>query len=140
MQTPEWTAQKEVAAANRRFYQAFERLDLPAMREVWLDHSEARCVHPGSEMIVGTGRVLASWAALFGGTECIRFDLTDLSVQIMGEAACVCGIEEIRIAGQAGERTSSAAVTNLFVRHAGEWKLLLHHASPITRRFFPEAL
>jgi ketosteroid isomerase-like protein len=139
VQTPEWTAQKEVAAANRRFYQAFERHDLPAMRAVWLDHAEARCVHPGGEMIVGTGRVLASWAAIFAGSERIRFDLTDLSVQVMGESACVCGIEEIRIRGEEGERASSAAVTNLFVRQEGDWKLLLHHASPITRRFFPEA-
>ena len=140
MNSAEWSSKKEVAAANRRFYQAFERQDLEAMRTAWLDHPEVRCVHPGSEMIVGTGRVLASWAAVIRGSQGIRFDLTDLSVQVSGDSAWVCGIEEIRVQSQEGERLSSAAVTNLFVRSGGEWKLLLHHASPISRRIFPEAV
>ena len=136
MQDAPYNAAKEAARANREFYRAFERLDLAAMRAVWLDDDSIQCVHPASERLVGRERVLGSWAAIFKATDAIHFELEDLSIEIVGEFAWASAIERIR-PGTASEPVSEAVATNLFVRRGGEWKLLLHHASPIARRFFP---
>ena len=136
MQDAPYDSAKAAARANREFYRAFERLDLAAMRAVWLDDDSIQCVHPASERLVGRERVLGSWAAIFKATDAIHFELQDLSIEIVGEFAWASAIERIR-PGNASEPISEAVATNLFVRRGGEWKLLLHHASPIARRFFP---
>lgn len=132
----DYNSSKEAARANREFYRAFEKLDLEAMRAVWLDEDTIQCVHPAGERLVGRERVLGSWKAIFMGTEKIRFELQDLTIEIVGDFAWASAIERIR-PGDAAEPLSEAVATNLFVRRDNHWKLLLHHASPIARRFFP---
>jgi ketosteroid isomerase-like protein len=135
MQAP-YDAAKEAARANREFYRAFERLDLDAMRAVWLDDDSIQCVHPASERLVGRERVLGSWAAIFAATDEIHFELADLALEIAGDFAWASAIERIR-PGKADGPITEAVATNLFVRRGDAWKLVLHHASPIARRFFP---
>ena len=136
MEDAHYSAAKQAARANREFYRAFERLDIEAMRAVWLDDDSIQCVHPASERLVGRERVLGSWAAIFTATDAIRFELEDLTIESVGDFAWASAIERIR-PGSSGEPLSEAVATNLFVRRAGVWKLQLHHASPIARRFFP---
>lgn len=132
----DYDSSKEAARANREFYRAFERLDLEAMRAAWLDDDTIQCVHPAGERLVGRERVLGSWKAIFQSTDKIRFELADLTIEIVGEFAWASAIERIR-PGDASEPVSEAVATNLFVRRDNAWKLVLHHASPIARRFFP---
>ena len=136
MEDAQYNASKEAARANREFYRAFEHLDIDAMRAVWLDDDSIQCVHPASERLVGRERVLGSWDAIFKATEAIHFELQDLTIEIVGDFAWASAIERIR-PGKPGEPISEAVATNLFVRREAGWKLLLHHASPIARRFFP---
>jgi ketosteroid isomerase-like protein len=139
---PHYQPRKELARANRGFYQCFEKLDLAAMGALWLDEAgegaKVRCVHPGSEVLVGRERVMAAWAAIFANTKHIRFDLEDLAIELVGEVGWVTNIERIRSRNDEGEVTSEAAATNLFVLRDGMWRMVLHHASPIARRFFRE--
>ena len=83
-----YSAAKQAARANREFYRAFERLDIEAMRAVWLDDDSIQCVHPASERLVGRERVLGSWAAIFTATDAIRFELEDLTIESVGERGC----------------------------------------------------
>jgi ketosteroid isomerase-like protein len=136
MGDPDYLPRKELARANRAFYQSFERLDLEAMRALWLDDPMVRCIHPGGEVLVGRERVIASWGAIFANTERIRFDIEDLAIELAGDMGWVTSVERIKTKTDEGPLTSEAAVTNLFVRRDGEWRMVLHHASPIARRFF----
>ena len=138
MGDPDYVPRKELARANRAFYQCFEKLDLEAMRALWLDEPLVRCIHPGGEVLVGPERVLASWAAIFANTKSIRFDLADISIEILGDVGWVTSIERIQTETGVGQHASEMAATNVFVRRDGEWRLVLHHASPIARRFFRE--
>ncbi|MEM7307949.1 MAG: nuclear transport factor 2 family protein [Planctomycetota bacterium] len=131
-----YAAAKQVAAANRSFYRAFEALDAEAMRDVWLDDPSIKCVHPGGEMLVGVELVHAAWEAIFRSTEGIAFEIADLAIDVQGEAAWVTALERIRSAGQPEAAFSEAAATNVFVLREGRWRMVLHHASPVTRRFF----
>ncbi len=133
--------QKEVARANRAFYEAFERLDLDAMAAVWAPDDRVRCVHPGWELIVGLERVLMSWDLIFKHTTSIAFDVTDLAIEVLGDGlAWVTCVENIRGGDDPAAAATQALATHLFERDdGGEWRLLLHHASPIVNRGFGEA-
>ena len=128
--------QKAVAHANRSFYRAFEASDLGEMRAVWSTSGEIGCVHPGSELLVGPDRIFASWQAIFQATGSIRFEISDVTIRLDGDLAWVANVEHIRSDSSSEESRSVAVATNLFLREDGHWRLLLHHASPLTRRFF----
>ena len=57
----------DVRAANRRFYEAFERRDLDAMSDLWERSDRATCTHPGWATLRGWGPIAASFFALFQG-------------------------------------------------------------------------
>lgn len=129
---------KQAVRANRAFYDAFQALDLGAMGRAWLDRGPQgpplRCVHPGSAAIVGRERVLDSWRVIFGATDAIRFELADLAVEVHGEVACVTCVERIVATAGGLEQHGEAVATNLFVRDGGQWRMVLHHASPVVRQ------
>lgn len=132
--------QKAVARANRAFYEAFEALDLEAMAAVWAPDERIRCVHPGWELITGLERVLMSWDLIFKNTTTIRFDVTDLAIEVLDDGvAWVTCIENIRGTTAPDAASTQALATHLFERDpTGAWRLLLHHASPIVNRGFGE--
>jgi ketosteroid isomerase-like protein len=129
-----------VEAANAEFYAAFEAVDLDRMSAVWADGAYAEsvvCVHPGWPMVRGRGAVLRSWALIMANTPYIQFVLTDVRAELRGEQAVVTCSENILTAGPDGADTvgftagGSVVATNLFVRADGEWRLWLHHGSPV---------
>ena len=128
---PRYQAAKELAQANRAFYDAFRALDLDAMREVWLEADNVKCVHPGWEMLVGYDLVMRSWEGIFENTESISFEVSDLEVEVIGDAGVVTLVERV---GSDGGGTGEMAATNVFVRSFDAWKMVMHHASPIARR------
>jgi ketosteroid isomerase-like protein len=125
-----WSSYKEVAKANRDFYGAFERRDLAAMLEAWLPEERVKCVHPGWALLQGIDQVMDSWEAIFRNTESIRFELVDVTIEVLGDVAWVTNVEQI----VAGDFRSAAPATNLFLRRGSGWKMLLHHASPFPVR------
>ena len=136
----EYEAEKAAARANREFYRAFESLDLAAMKRVWLDDERIRCVHPGWELLTGTERVFRSWELIFQNTAEIRFDVSDVDVQIVGSCAFVTAVENIRSSAQGSRIDARAAATNLFERTADGYRMVLHHASPIAQQGFDDAV
>ena len=109
--------------------------DRQTLRALWADDDRIRCIHPGSEALVGQDSVHASWARIFGATARIRFELVDLAVEVAGASAWVTCVEQIHALHGDEELVSEAVATNLFERTDAGWRLLLHHASPIARRF-----
>jgi ketosteroid isomerase-like protein len=125
-----------VEAANERLYAAFEAADLDAMRELWVDGSLAtiaRCVHPGSETIVGRDGVLRSWALLMANTEYLQFIVTETETVVEGDLAVLTCTENVLSSGGANRPLGAgrALTTNAFIRVDGSWRIWLHHASPV---------
>lgn len=136
MSPESYLVRKSAARANHAFYEALQSFDIEAMREVWLDDPTAKCVHPGGELIVGTSRILESWRKIFGHSAGLRLEMLDLDIEVAGGFAWANAVERMHIALDTGTVISEAAATNLFVRREEEWKMVLHHSSPISRRFF----
>ncbi|XVQ10426.1 nuclear transport factor 2 family protein [Spirillospora sp. CA-255316] len=124
--------------ANAEFYAAFEAGDLDRMAAVWADGPYAAgvtCVHPGWSMLRGRDEVLRSWALIMANTSYIQFVLTDVRTDVYGDQAVVTCKENILTADEGTEAGflagGSIVASNVFVRSGGEWRLLLHHGSPI---------
>ncbi|MFC5754612.1 nuclear transport factor 2 family protein [Actinomadura rugatobispora] len=124
--------------ANAEFYAAFEAGDLDRMGAVWADGPYAAgvtCVHPGWSLLRGREEVLRSWALIMANTSYIQFVLTDVRTDVYGDQAVVTCKENILTADEGTEAGflagGSIVASNVFVRSGGEWRLLLHHGSPI---------
>lgn len=124
-----------VERANAAFYEAFENADLDTMRDLWLDHDESLCVHPGALPVRGTPAISRSWALIMANTPYIQFFLTDVEVSVRDEVASVTCTENVLTAddraGPDGFGGARAVATNVFVRTADGWRLWIHHASPV---------
>lgn len=126
------TDEEGVRAANSAFYAALEARDLDAMAEVW-EHSDRIVVtHPGWPMLRGWARVAGSWDAIFRNTGYIQFVLTDDEVAVVGDTAWVTLDENILQSASSDELSGSRATSiNVFVRDRSQWKMVVHHASPV---------
>ena len=117
----------EVLAANAAFYDAFERRSLEAMGEVWDHGDDVVCVHPGWPVLRGWPVVEESWRRIFEGPGRIQFIVTNEASRATGDVAWVT-LDENLVDRAA---TGTIAATNIFVRRADGWKLVLHHGSPV---------
>jgi len=124
---------KDVEDANTAFYHAFETADLDAMRALWLDAPDTVCVHPGALPLRGTSAIDRSWAVIMANTPYIQFFLTDVEVSVQGDVATVTCTENVLTGDDdpgvfGGAR---AVATNVFLRRGDDWRLWVHHASPV---------
>lgn len=120
-----------VEEANRRFYRAFEALDLAQMDKVWAHGDHVKCVHPGWPLLSGWPAVRASWEAIFDGTGEIRFTIANEQITLQGDLAWVTCTEAIlsRVAGRVAVTTVLA--TNIFELASAGWLMVHHHASHV---------
>lgn len=121
----------EVTAANARFYQAFETLDLTQMDAVWVHAERAQCIHPGWPLIVGWSAVRESWATIFANTTEMRFTISDARVGGGPELAWVTCTENILSEVDGRLSVTSLLATNVFELQADGWRMVHHHASHV---------
>jgi len=118
-----------VLAANAAFYAAFEARDLDAMSQLWEHSDRVLCTHPGWATLQGWGKVAASFFALFQNAQRLQFILTNDTAEVMGDTAWVAVDENILDTGNA----TTVAALNLFTRDdAGDWMMVVHHASAVS--------
>jgi SnoaL-like domain len=115
---------------NERFYRALETLDLDAMDALWSHERWVRCVHPGSDAIVGWEHVRRSWQEIFASTRWIRVTPTAVDVTLLGAIGLVACSENITAANEGDVGLAVAQATNLFQRTTLGWRMVVHHASP----------
>ncbi|HET7735550.1 MAG TPA: nuclear transport factor 2 family protein [Nocardioidaceae bacterium] len=123
----------EVEKANAAFYEAFEQGDIDAMRALWIDSPDSVCVHPGGTPLRGTSAIARSWAVIMANTPYIQFFLTDVEVSVDGDCATVTCTENV-LTGDDNPNVfggGRAVATNVFLRKGEDWRLWVHHASPV---------
>ena len=120
--------------ANKRFYEAFEQLDIEAMSAVWLHSDRARCIHPGWRTLRGWSchsRELDRHLQQHGGDQV--YALPHVSVNLSDRMAWVSCVENIIDSGNAIPVVSAIEATNIFEWVGSEWRLVQHHASMAVR-------
>ncbi|RAY15483.1 DUF4440 domain-containing protein [Actinomadura craniellae] len=132
----------DLEAANEEFFAAFEGADLDRMEALWADGPDVACVHPGWAMLRGREEVMRSWALIMANTPYIQFVLTDVRAEIFGDRGVVTCSEHILTAEEGSDvgfvAGGSLVTTNVFVRVGDEWRLCLHHGSPVLNQIEEE--
>jgi ketosteroid isomerase-like protein len=125
---------EQVLAANRRFYDAVEALDMELMEACWASTPDVACLHPGGPWQRGWEEVRAGWEAIMANTGYIEFEIADTAVTVADPVAWVTCTERITSASGAGTpAVAEVAATNVFLLDGAGWHLMLHHASPVIR-------
>ncbi|MBS3935646.1 MAG: nuclear transport factor 2 family protein [Sulfuritalea sp.] len=124
---PIFTSPQEAEAA---FYEALERGDLDAMMSVWAEDEEIVCVHPGGPRLAGYALVREGWRHIFAGGTRLKVQLLALSTVHSPFTAVHSVIEQISVIGQK-HLAAPVVATNVFIRGALGWRMIVHHASPV---------
>lgn len=124
---PIFTSPQEAEAA---FYEALERGDLEAMMTVWSEDEEIVCVQPGGPRLTGYALVRESWRRIFENGSRLKVQLLALST-VNGPFASVHSvIEQVTVVGSK-HLAAPVVATNVYVRGALGWRMIVHHASPV---------
>ena len=124
--------------AENAFYEALERCDLDGMMAVWAEDEDIVCVHPAGPRLTGQGQVRSSWARIFAGGPGARVQ-TSHQVAISGMMLAVHSVhEDFTLPGEARPRAPILA-TNVYLRTAAGWRMIVHHASPAAAQPEPPA-
>jgi uncharacterized protein (TIGR02246 family) len=117
--------------AENAFYEALERCDLDGMMAVWAEDEEIVCVHPAGARLTGQDQVRESWAKLFAAGPRARLRI-EQQVAISGMMLAVHSVfETFSVQGQKAEAQPLPIVaTNVYLRTAAGWRMIVHHASP----------
>lgn len=115
--------------AEQAFYEAIESGNLDALMAVWAEDDEIVCIHPNGLRLVGQSAIRDSWRAILSSNRKIHVHL-DRAVRWQGlMLATHSVVETVYMDGEAAELAVTA--TNVFIRGAHGWRLLVHHASPL---------
>src|SRR4029077_9273001 len=92
------------------------------------------CVHPAGPRLTGQEQVRESWARIFSAGARARVHITH-QVAISGMMLAVHSVHEnFTIEGQPRGDAAAQAVpvvaTNIYLRTAAGWRMIVHHASP----------
>lgn len=120
-------AEVEVLLANERFYKAFSDGDFEAMSELWAHGVPVVCFHPTAPLLVGREAVLQSWRQLLRGVSSFALRCEDAVITVVNDTAILTCYEA------AGDEPAHLAATNVFVLEEGQWKMVHHHAGPLSR-------
>jgi ketosteroid isomerase-like protein len=112
-----------------QFYEALQNGDVERLMAVWSDDDEIVCVHPGGPRVVGVAAIRASFEAIFAnGAIPVRPE----EVRRVESAGCAVHnvLERVDIATADGPQSAWVAATNVYLKTAQGWRLVVHHASP----------
>jgi ketosteroid isomerase-like protein len=115
-----------VLEANEQFYRAFSLGDFPAMSELWAQAVPVACLHPGAKLLSGRHAVLSSFRELLASAPAWKMVSRDAVAHVMGPAAFVTCLEAN------GDQPAHLAATNVFVLENGRWRMVHHHAGPLS--------
>ena len=123
---------KEVLKINQRFYDAFNKNDIELMIGVWLNDPISQCIHPGWDVLIGFKNIMTSWQKIFAAAQDLEIKLSHVDVTASENIAWVTCQENLFSIVSSGVQLSKVHSTNLFKMMNGEWKMILHHASPVS--------
>jgi ketosteroid isomerase-like protein len=114
---------------EQQFYEALQTGDLERLMEVWADEDEISCVHPGGPRVVGIGAIRAGFEAVFAQGPIAAQPERVRRLQT-GDTAVHQVLERIQGMGPDGPQTGWVIATNVYLKTAMGWRMVVHHASP----------
>jgi len=122
-----------VRTQNERFYDAVSHRNLLSMESLWAHSEYVRCVHPGAPLLVGWNSVRESWRGLFERSIVMTARPKEIKVTVIGPTALVTCRESTSSFTLEGSTAYCSETTNVFEKVSGEWYLIHHHASLVSK-------
>lgn len=123
--------------AEQAFYRAFEHADLAEMMEVWAQDEDIVCVHPGGARHSGVVAVREAWRQIFSQGPRLRFRLAETRI-FAGRMLSIHSVyEHVALAAAPGP-ANPVLSTNIYLLTDRGWRMLLHHASPVSPEAAPQ--
>jgi ketosteroid isomerase-like protein len=110
-----------------QFYEALQQGDLDHLMALWADDEDVACVHPGGPRIVGAPAIRAAFAAVF---ERGSFNIHPERVRRLHSGDCAIHHVLERVQRPGDGLQAWVIATNVYLKTALGWRLVLHHASP----------
>ncbi len=108
------------------YYDALARADLDALMALWAEDEEIVCIHPGAQRLVGHAEIRAVWEDILssGGLH-IRPRQLHATQNMMTSVHSI--IEEIDHGNE--QPDVHVIATNVYLKTAMGWRMVMHHAS-----------
>lgn len=110
-----------------QFYEALQQGDLDHLMALWADDEDVACVHPGGPRIVGVPAIRAAFAVVF---ERGSFNIHPERVRRLHSGDCAIHHVLERLQRPGDPQQAWVIATNVYLKTAQGWRLVLHHASP----------
>lgn len=126
---------KDLENANAQFYNAFEKVSINMMENIWSHNDDCICIHPGWEMFIGWLAIRESWLTIFSNTENLKFTITNTKIKLYEDVAgIITCVENIKIIINERKIFTGVVATNIFEYDGDQrrWLLVYHHGSPIS--------
>lgn len=126
---------KDLENANAQFYDAFEKVSINMMENIWSHNDDCICIHPGWEMFIGWLAIRESWLTIFSNTENLKFTITNTKIKLYEDVAgIITCVENIKMIINERKIFSGVVATNIFEYDGDQrrWLLVYHHGSPIS--------
>ena len=118
--------------AEAAFYSAFEMADISLMTALLADDNVS-CIHPNAMPIIGRKSVLASWQQILSTIDEPAFYPEVLHSWVegneVGNTAIHLVAERVAADHQIDTETSLVLVTNVYIKQANGWRMMMHHSS-----------
>ncbi|RZI83698.1 MAG: DUF4440 domain-containing protein [Rubrivivax sp.] len=111
------------------FYEALQQGDLERLMSVWSDDDEIACVHPGGPRVVGEAAIRATFEAIFANGP-VQVSLQQVRRLESGSCEVHHVLEKVEALTPDGLQTAFVLATNVYLRTALGWRMVMHHASP----------
>ena len=116
---------------EQQFYEALQRGDIDKLMAVWSDDDDIACVHPGGPRVIGAASIRASFEAIFANGSINA--VPERVRRVLSIASAVHSVlERVEVMGPEGPRSAWVISTNVYLKGAQGWRLVVHHASPGT--------
>ena len=96
---------------------------------VWAEDEEIICVHPTGPRLSGQDQVRESWAKIFSGGAGPRVHITQ-QVAVTAMMIAVHSVHENFSAEGDARSQVPVVATNVYLKTAAGWRMIVHHASP----------
>jgi len=122
-----------VKAANAAFYSALSKRDISTIQKVWSSDADIQNIGPRSKVAdIGWEAHKVSYERTFDAFPELKVSMPEPRIKINGSTAWVSGIEHAERKTKKGESVKGTNLgTSIFVKQAGKWRMVYHHASAI---------
>ncbi|RZJ13606.1 MAG: DUF3225 domain-containing protein [Rubrivivax sp.] len=110
-----------------QFYEALQHADLDHLMALWADDEEVACIHPVGQRLMGLTAIRAAFDAIFK-RGAVQVHVERVRRLVSGDCAIHHVLERVQRPGEAQHAWVNA--TNVYLKTAFGWRLVLHHASP----------